>query len=325
MIDFAMDFKCFDKKSTRDGFAEGLLAFARKDSSIVGLGADITNSVGMDLFAKTFPKRFISLGIAEQNCIGVAAGMALSGKKPVFSSYGAFSALRCADQIRISLCYNDLPVLIGGAHSGLSVGPDGATHQVLEDIAYIRSLPNMRLISPCDATQTKLAVMAALETLKHPTFMRYGREKVCNFTSENQKFEIGKAQILQEGSDIAIIATGPMVWWALKASEILKSKRIHAAVLNIHTIKPLDVDAIVKISKKTNAVVVAEEHQRSGGLGSAVSEVLAQHHPVCMEFVAMNDTFGGSGQPGELRSFYELDVPDIVKAAQKVIYRKKNI
>jgi transketolase len=273
---------------------------------VVGIGADITASVGMNMFAAEFPSRFFSLGIAEQNCIGVAAGMALSGKIPVFSTYGVFAAMRTTDFIRISLCYNDLHVIIGGAHAGISVGPDGATHQALEDIAIMRALPYMTVISPCDATQAKIATIKAIQDLTGPVYIRFGREAVPDFTDEKQKFEIGKSDLMNDGNDLTIIATGHMVWEALQAAYILRSEDIRVRVLNMHTIKPIDKEAIIKAAKETGRIITAEEHQITGGLGGAVAEVVSQNFPVPVHFIGMPDCFGESGKPAELMAKYGL-------------------
>jgi transketolase len=242
-------------KSTKTGFGEGVLEAGKLNSNVVGIGADITASVGMNMFAQAFPERFFSMGIAEQNCIGVSAGLALIGKIPVFSTYGVFAALRTTDQIRISVCYNNLHVIIGGAHAGISVGPDGATHQALEDIAIMRVLPNMTVISPCDATQTRIATIKAITELKGPVYIRFGREPVPDFTLENQEFEFGKGQVLKKGKDISIIATGHMVWEALQAGYLLEKEGIGARVINIHTIKPIDEEIIIKAARETKAII----------------------------------------------------------------------
>lgn len=311
-------------KPTSAGFGEGLMAAAETNANVVGLGADITASVKMNAFAEKFPDRFHSLGIAEQNCVGVAAGLALAGKIPVFSTYAVFSALRTTDQIRISVCYNNLHVVIGGAHAGISVGPDGATHQALEDISIMRVLPNMTVLSPCDATQTKLAIIAAINNMSGPVYIRYGREAMPDFTSDDQIFEIGKGQMMCDGNDVTIFATGHMVWEAMQASYALADKGISALVVNIHTIKPIDTELIVKSVQNTKAVVTAEEHQIHGGFGSAVAEVLAQNLPVPIEFVGMKDCFGESGKPEELMKKYNLSSEAIIKAAVSVIKRKIN-
>jgi transketolase len=309
-------------KATKAGFGEGLLEAGTANENVVVIGADITASVGADLFATKFPHRFLSLGIAEQNCTGVAAGLALSGKVPVFATYGVFSALRTTDQIRISICYNNLHVIIGGAHAGVSVGPDGATHQALEDIAVMRVLPNMTVLSPCDATQTRLAVKAAIGQCEGPVYLRFGREPMPDFTSEKMEFEIGKAALLSPGNDLTIIATGHMVWEALMATYALQGEGIHARVLNIHTIKPLDIASVVNAALETGALVTAEEHQIIGGLGSAISEVISSHYPVPMEFIGMQDRFGESGQPRDLMEKFGLTAGQIVMKCHTVLGRK---
>ncbi len=306
-------------KPTKTGFGEGLLEAGLRNPDVVCIGADITTSVGCNLFAEALPHRFISLGIAEQNCIGVAAGLALEGKIPVFSTYGVFAALRDTDQIRVSVCYNNVHVVIGGAHSGVSVGPDGATHQALEDICMMRVLPNMTVISPCDATQTRLATIAAIEQCKGPVYIRFGREAMPDFTSESMGFEIGKSQILKTGNDLTIIATGHMVWEALQAAEILETCGIHPCVINMHTIKPIDKDVIIWAAQETGAIVTAEEHQIAGGLGSAVAEVIVQHHPVPMAFVGMNDRFGESGDPRQLMEKFGMTAAGIVEAGKRLL------
>jgi len=317
-----MTFKNKGNKPTKTGFGEGLVDAGIANENIIALGADITSSVGMNFFAEKFPKRFISLGIAEQNCVGVAAGLALSGKIPVFSTYGVFAALRAADQIRISVCYNNLHVLIGGAHAGISVGPDGATHQALEDIAAMRVMPNMTVISPCDATQTRIAVKAAIDEIKGPVYLRFGRNAVADFTSPNQKFKIGKADVLQNGNDLSIIATGHLVWEALLAAEQLQKIGVGARVINLHTIKPIDRNEIIKAAKETGAIVTAEEHQVAGGMGSAVAEVVSESFPVPIEFIGMKDSFGESGTADELLKKYQMSADAIFKAAKKVLKRK---
>jgi transketolase len=308
-------------KPTKAGFGEGVRDSARLDPRVVGIGADITVSVGMNLFASEFPDRFFSFGIAEQNCVGVAAGIALSGKIPVFSTYGVFAAMRTADFIRISLCYNNLHVIIGGAHAGVSVGPDGATHQALEDIAIMRVLPNMTVISPCDATQARIATIRAIQDLTGPVYIRFGREAMPDFTDDNQKFVIGKADLLLDGKDVTIIATGHMVWEALQAAYSLKGQGIRARVLNMHTIKPIDKEAIIKAAKETGWIITAEEHQITGGLGGAVAEVVAQHYPVPVNFSGMPDCFGESGKPAELMVKYGLTA----MAIQNLILESRGI
>ncbi len=312
-------FELKEYKSTKLGFGEGLKVLGEKYQNIVALGADITSSVGMDIFAKAYPQRFYSMGIAEQNIAGVAAGMALSDKIPFFSTYGVFAALRATDQVRISICYNNLPVKIGGAHAGISVGPDGATHQALEDISIMRSLPNMTVLSPCDATQTKLATIAAVEQADGPVYIRFGRDAVPDFTSDKLKFELGKAQILRKGTDVAIIATGHMTWEALQAAIELEKQGVDACVVNLHTIKPIDKDTLIDVAKVTGAIVTVEEHQIMGGMGSAVAEVLAGNYPVPIEFIGMNDCFGESGTPAELLSKFGMKAINIIDAVKKLI------
>lgn len=309
-------------RPTRFGFGEGVRDAARCNPSVVGLGADITSSVSMNFFADEFPDRFYSLGIAEQNCMAAAAGLALTGLTPVFSTYAVFATLRAADQIRVSVCYNNLHVIIGGAHAGISVGPDGATHQALEDIAVMRVMPNMTVISPCDATQARLATIYAINDLKGPVYIRFGREAVPDFTSEADSFEFGKGQLLLDGSDLTIFATGHMVWHALQAANQLALQNIKARVINIHTIKPIDREIIVKAARETGAVVTAEEHQIAGGFGSAIAEVLVQECPVPVEFVGVNDSFGESGKPDELMKKYGLSAENIVAKSLKVLARK---
>jgi len=310
-------------KATKTGFGEGVLAAAEKNRQVVGIGADITTSVGMNFFKEKFPERFISLGIAEQNCVGVAAGLALSGKIPVFATYAVFSVMRTADQIRISVCYNNVHVVIGGAHAGISVGPDGATHQALEDIAVMRVLPDMTVLSPCDATQARILTQKAILELTGPVYVRFGREPVPDFTLENQEIELGKGQILKNGNDVSIIATGHLVWEALQAAERLAKEDVSARVINIHTIKPIDKEIIIKAARETGAIVTAEEHQIFGGFGSAVAEVVVQNHLVPVEMVAMPDCFGESGQPNELMNKYGLTAENIAKKCQQVLKRKK--
>lgn len=307
---------------TRIGFGKGLVAAAAKNKMVIGLGADITGSVNMNFFAEQFPERFYSLGIAEQNITGVAAGMALEGFIPVMATYGVFAAMRTIDQIRISICYNNLHVIIGGAHAGVSVGPDGATHQALEDIAMMRSLPNMTVLSPCDATQTFKAINAAINNVDGPVYFRFGRESMPDFTSKELPFEIGKGQLLKNGNDVTIVATGHLTWEALQAAEVLKLDNIHARVINIHTIKPIDKEILIQAAKETGAIVTAEEHQITGGLGSAVAEVLSTEYPCPVAFIGVENSFGESGTPDELMQKYGLKSSHIIKAANKVLKNK---
>lgn len=309
-------------KPTRVGFGEGVLEAAKQNPEVIGLGADITKSVSMNLFAEAFPERFISLGIAEQNCMAVAAGMALSGKIPVFATYAVFSAMRTTDQVRISVCYNDVHVIVGGAHAGISVGPDGATHQALEDIAIMRVMPNMTVLSPCDATQAKIATQKAILDLDGPVYIRFGREAVPDFTDVNQDFELGKGQVLRPGFDLSIFATGHMVWEALQAAIMLEQEGIAARVVNIHTIKPIDEKIIIEAASETGAILTVEEHQVAGGFGSAVAEVAVKNHPVPMMMVGMEDRFGESGRPAELIQKYGLTAKNIFQKAKVLLLRK---
>lgn len=300
-------------KATKAGFGEGVLEAAKTDSRVVGIGADITESVGMNIFADVYPERFFSLGIAEQNCVAVAAGMALSGKIPVFSTYGVFAAHRSCDQIRISVCYNNVHVIIGGAHAGVSVGPDGATHQALEDIATMRVLPRMTVISPCDATQMKIATQKAILEMNGPVYLRFGREAVPDFTDEKQVFEIGKAQIMKEGSDICIIATGHEVWESLQAAYRLEKQGKSVMIVNMHTIKPLDEEMLLYLADRFSTVYTVEEHQIIGGLGSAVAEFFSENHPIRIIRIGMRDTFGESGKASELMHHFGLDADGIIE------------
>ena len=312
-------------KATRIGFGEGLKLLGGKYDNVIALGADITASVGMNLFAGAYPDRFFSFGIAEQNIVGVSAGLAKEGFVPVFATYGVFAAHRDYDQIRISVCYNNYKVIIGGAHAGISVGPDGATHQALEDIAAIRVLPNITLLSPCDAAQTKQAVIAAYEQTNGPVYVRYARAAMPDFIPDDYPFEIGKAQVLKEGSDITIIATGHLVWESLLAADNLwKQYGINAEIINLHTIKPIDKETIIASAKKTGIVLTAEEHQIVGGMGSAVAEVLASNYPVPITFVGINDRFGESGEPLELMQKYGLTHQNIESKVLLILKNRKN-
>ena len=310
-------------KATRTGFGEGVVDIGELNPNVVVLGADITASVGLDGFKRRFPERFFSFGIAEQNITAVAAGLALAGKLPVFSSYGVFAALRAADQLRISICYNNVKVIIGGAHAGISVGPDGATHQALEDIAYLRALPNMTLISPCDANQARAATIAAMQQVNGPVYIRFGREPVPNFTDEDQKLVVGKGQVLMNGDDVAIVATGHEVWESIEAAHILAGQGVNAMVVNIHTIKPLDIPLLVDIAHHTGFVVTVEEHQVNGGLGGAVAEVLGKYCQTPMEIVGMPDCFGESGTPAELLQKYGLNSQSIASKVLETLSRNK--
>jgi transketolase len=311
-----------EKKDTRAGFGKGLMEAARKNENVVALCADLIGSLKMDEFVKEYPHRFFQVGIAEANMTGIAAGLATTGKIPFIGTFSVFATGRNYDQVRQSVAYSNKNVKIAGSHAGLTLGEDGATHQILEDIGLMKMLPNMVVINPCDFNQTKAATLAAAEYVG-PVYLRFGRPAWPVFTPENQVFEIGKAVLFEEGTDVSIFATGHMVWNALKAWEILKDEGISAEIINIHTIKPIDQEAIIKSASKTLAVVSAEEHNYHGGLGESISRVLAQNIPVPMEFVAVNDTFGQSGQPEELLDAYHLGIFDIVNAAKMAIARKK--
>ena len=310
-----------EKKDTRSGFGAGLVEAARKNEQVVGLCADLTGSLKMGDFKKEFPERFFQVGIAEANMMGMAAGMTIGGKIPFTGTFANFSTGRVYDQIRQSIAYSDKNVKICASHAGLTLGEDGATHQILEDIGMMKMLPHMTVINPCDYNQTKAATMAIAEH-EGPVYLRFGRPKVPVFTPADQKFEIGKALHLIEGSDVSIFATGHLVWHAIEAEAILQEKGIKAEVINIHTIKPLDVEAILKSVKKTGCVVSAEEHQLNGGLGDSIAQVLSVKLPSPLEMVGVNDSFGESGTPEELMEKYGLNTQSIVDAALKVIKRK---
>jgi transketolase len=310
-----------EKKDTRSGFGVGLSELGKSNEQVVALCADLTGSLKMDAFQKAHPDRFFQVGIAEANMMGIAAGLTIGGKIPFTGTFANFSTGRVYDQIRQSIAYSDKNVKICASHAGLTLGEDGATHQILEDIGLMKMLPGMVVINPCDFNQTKAATIAIA---KHhgPVYLRFGRPAVPNFTPADQKFEIGKAVMLNEGKDITIIATGHLVWKAIEAGEALAVKGIDAEIINIHTIKPLDEEAILKSVSKTKCVVTAEEHQRNGGLGDSVAQLLARRMPAPQEFVAVNDSFGESGTPDELMKKYGLDAVNIVDAAQKVLARK---
>lgn len=316
-----MDFTYQDKKDTRSGFGAGLLEAGRRNPKVVAFCADLTGSLKMGDFAKEFPERFFQTGIAEANMTNMAAGMALSGFVPFTGTFAAFATGRVYDQIRQCVAYSNKNVKIAASHAGVTLGEDGATHQILEDIGLMKMLPNMTVIVPCDYNQTMNATIAAAE-YEGPVYLRFGRPKVPNFTPADQKFEIGKAQLLQEGKDVTIFACGHLVWKAIEALRILKEQGIEAELINIHTIKPLDVEAVLKSVAKTRCVVTAEEHMRNGGLGDSIAQVLALNNPMPIEMVAVDDVFGQSGTPDELLKAYHLDTPDIVEAAKKAIKRK---
>lgn len=308
-------------KDTRSGFGDGLTELGKTNPNVVALCADLTGSLKMGDFEKNHPERFFQVGIAEANMMGIAAGMTIGGKIPFTGTFANFSTGRVYDQIRQSIAYSDKNVKICASHAGLTLGEDGATHQILEDIGLMKMLPGMTVINTCDYNQTKAATIAIAEH-HGPVYLRFGRPKVANFTPEDQKFEIGKAVLLNEGKDVTIIATGHLVWEALQAAEQLEEKGISAEVINIHTIKPLDEAAILASVRKTGCVVTAEEHNFLGGLGESVARTLVQHQPAPQEFVATMDTFGESGTPEQLMEKYGLNAAAIVKASEKVIKRK---
>lgn len=312
-----------DMKATRLGFGEALVELGRENPDIVVLGGDVSGSVKTDMFMKTFPERFISVGIAEQDMMGTAAGLALAGKIPFASAYGEFAAGRPFDQIRQSIAYSEIPVKICASHCGITVGPDGATHQSLEDIALMRVLPHMTVATPCDYLEAKRMVRASVHWNK-PVYIRFFRDDTPLFTDETMPFVFGKANTLIDGNDVTIIACGLQVWEAILAEEILAKEGIACRVMNMHTIKPLDTEAVEKASRETGAIVTAEDHQITGGLGSAVAEYLAQTNPTPQEFVAVKDTFGESGKGSELMVKYGIARDDIVTAVHKVLRRKQS-
>lgn len=315
-------FEVLGKKDTRSGFGEGLLEIGKKNKDVVALCADLTGSLKMNAFEDEFPERFFQVGIAEANMMSMAAGMTVGGKIPYTGTFANFSTGRVYDQIRQSIAYSQKNVKICASHAGLTLGEDGATHQILEDIGMMKMLPNMTVIVPCDFNQTKQATMAIADH-EGPVYLRFGRPSVPIFVKPDANFVIGKADILIEGTDVTIIACGHLVWKAIEAAEILAEKGISAEVINMHTIKPLDAQAIIKSVAKTGCVVSAEEHMINGGLGDSVAQVIIQNNPVPQEYVGVDDSFGESGTPDELLVKYNIDTPNIVEAAQKVIQRKK--
>jgi len=307
---------------TRNGYGEALVELGEKNEKVVVLCADLTESTRSQAFADAYPERFVEVGVAEQNLAGLAVGMALTGYIPFISSYAVFSPGRNWDQLRVSVCYTNANVKIAGAHAGISVGPDGATHQALEDIAITRVLPNMTVVVPADSIETKKATIAVAE-MEGPAYVRFARSETPVFTTQKSPFEIGVANVLTHGSDVTIIACGPLVYTAFEAAgELSKKYKIKAEVINNHTIKPLDIKTLAASAKKTGAVVTVEEHQIHGGLGGAVAEALAEHQPVPIRFVGMPDSFGESGQPEELLEKYGMTKEKIVKSALDVIKQK---
>jgi len=317
------DIVMLNEKETRAGFGEGIHELAKQNSEVVVLTADLAGSFKLGPFIKEFPDRFIEVGIAEANMIGIAAGLTIGGKIPYTTTFANFSTGRVYDQIRQSVAYSDKNVKICASHAGLTLGEDGATHQILEDIGLMKMLPGMTVVVPCDFNQTKAATKAIAD-YQGPVYLRFGRPKWPNFTKEDgSDFVIGKAQKLSEGTAISIFACGHLVWKAIEAGKLLEAEGISVEVINLHTIKPLDVDAIVASISKTGCAVTAEEHNVIGGMGDAVAQVAAKHCPVPIEYIGTQDTFGESGAPNQLLAKYGLDTPDIFAAAKKVLGRKK--
>jgi transketolase len=315
------DIQILNEKETRGGFGEGIHEAGKKNPNVVALTADLAGSLKLNQFIKDFPDRFVQCGIGEANMMGVAAGLTIGGKIPYTTTFANFSTGRVYDQIRQSIAYSAKNVKICASHAGVTLGEDGATHQILEDIGMMKMLPGMTVIVPCDFNQTKAATLAIADYFG-PVYLRFGRPKWPNFTAENQSFEIGKAQVLSEGTDISIFACGHLVWKAIEAGRILEEQGLSVEVINIHTIKPLDTEAIIKSIKKTKCAVTAEEHNVIGGLGDSIAQVAARNLPIPIEFVGTNDTFGESGTPAQLLKKYGLDSSNIVEAAKKVLARK---
>ncbi len=311
-----------EMKDTRSGFGAGLTELGNKNENVVAMCADLIGSLKMNDFVAQHPNRFFQAGIAEANMTGVAAGLTIGGKIPFIGTFAAFATGRVYDQIRQSVAYSNKNVKICASHAGLTLGEDGATHQILEDIGLMKMLPNMVVINPCDYNQTKAATIAIAD-YEGPVYLRFGRPKVANFTEENQNFKIGEGIVFNEGTDVTIFATGHLVWEAIKAGEALAEKNISAEIINIHTIKPLDKKLILESAKKTNAVVTAEEHMLNGGLGDSIAQLLSTNHPTVVEMIGVDDTFGESGTPEQLLEKYGLNAENIEKAAIRAIERKK--
>ena len=309
------------KKDTRSGFGEGLLEIGKINDNVVALCADLTGSLKMNAFENEFPDRFFQVGIAEANMIGIAAGMTIGGKIPYTGTFANFSTSRVYDQIRQSIAYSKKNVKICASHAGLTLGEDGATHQVLEDIGMMKMLPNMTVIVPCDFNQTKQATMA-IANHNGPVYLRFGRPSVPIFIKPDSNFIIGKADTMIEGSDVTIVACGHLVWKSIEAAKELEEKGISAEVINMHTIKPLDNKSVLESIAKTKCIVTAEEHMMNGGLGDSIAQLISRNHCVPQEYVAIDDTFGESGKPADLMSKYKIDTPNIIEAALKVIQRK---
>ena len=317
-----IEFEIFGNKDTRSGFGEGLHELGKTNQNVVALCADLTGSLKMDAFAKDCSERFFQVGIAEANMIGMAAGMTIGGKIPFTGTFANFSTGRVYDQIRQSVAYSNKNVKVCASHAGLTLGEDGATHQILEDIGMMKMLPNMTVIVPADFNQTKQATIAIAD-YEGPVYLRFGRPVMPIFVKPDAKFEIGKADVLIEGTDVTIVACGHMVWKSIEAARILEEKGISVELINMHTIKPLDEATLLKSLNKTKCVVTAEEHMMAGGLGESVAQVITKNLLVPQEFVAVNDSFGESGTPMELMTKYNIDTADIVLASEKVIARKK--
>ncbi len=315
-----MPYPILDQKDTRSGFGAGLHELGQRNPDVVALCADLTGSLKMDAFKKEFPDRFFQVGVAEANMMGIAAGLTIGGKVPFTGTFANFSTGRVYDQIRQSIAYAGKNVKICASHAGLTLGEDGATHQILEDIGLMRMLPGMTVVVPCDFNQTRQATIA-IAAHDGPVYLRFGRPKWPVFIPADMTFTIGKAQVLTEGDHVSIIACGHLVWRALQAAAELAKSGVRAEVINMHTIKPLDADAVLASVRKTGRVVTCEEHNRHGGLGDAIAQVLTTHHPAPQEFVAVNDSFGESGTPDQLLKKYGLDTPDIVAAVQRVLER----
>ncbi|MGM0497583.1 MAG: transketolase family protein [Bacteroidota bacterium] len=313
-----------ESKATRAGFGAGLYELGKRNPDVVALCADLSGSLKINDFINDFPERFFQCGIAEANMMGMSAGLTIGGKIPFATTFANFATGRVYDQVRQSIAYSGKNVKICASHAGITLGEDGASHQIMEDIGLMKMLPHMTVINPADYNQTKAATIALADHVG-PAYLRFGRPNVPNFTPEDQQFEIGKAINLTEGKDVTIIATGHLVYPSLKAAEALAEKNISAEVINLHTIKPLDEEAVLRSVQKTNAVVTAEEHLRNGGMGDSIAQLLVRKYPLPVEMVAVDDTFGESGKPDDLLKKYKLDIPDIVSAAEKSIERKKNI
>lgn len=311
------------KKDTRSGFGAGMLELGKSNPKVVALCADLTGSLKLNEFKDAYPERFFQAGVAEANMMGMAAGLTIGGFIPFATTFANFATGRVYDQVRQSIAYSGKNVKIAASHAGLTLGEDGATHQILEDIGLMQMLPGFVVINPCDFNQTKAATLAVAEH-QGPVYLRFGRPKVANFTDPNQPFEIGKAILLEEGTDVSIFCTGHMVWKAIEAGIQLQERGFKPEVINIHTIKPLDEEAVIQSARKTGCVVCAEEHQRLGGLGSTIAQTLSMHHPSPIEFVAVDDKFGESGKPEELLEKYRLSTKDIVQAAERAMARRSS-